>query len=112
MTFGILFLVTIGSIYAGIFRQTEAASVGALGAILLGLIGRRLKRRELINSIEQAVLTNCMLFVIVIGANIFAYFMVQTQLPTLLVEQTRAWSLQGPVVILLDSSIVVSRWRR
>jgi tripartite ATP-independent transporter DctM subunit len=96
-----LFLVTIGGIYAGIFSPTEAASVGALGAILLGLIGRRLKRRELVNSIEQAVVTSCMLFVIVIGANIFAYFMVQTQLPTLLVEQTRAWSLPGPLVILL-----------
>jgi tripartite ATP-independent transporter DctM subunit len=96
-----LFLVTIGGIYAGIFSPTEAASVGALGAILLGLIGRRLKLPELVNSIEQAVVTSCMLFVIVIGANIFAYFIVQTQLPTLLVEQTRAWALPGPLVILL-----------
>src|ERR1700712_186423 len=96
-----LFIVTIGGIYAGVFSPTEAASVGALGSILLGLIGRRLKSRELIKSIEQAVVTSCMLFVIVIGANIFAYFIVQTQLPTLLVEQTRAWSLPGPLVILL-----------
>ena len=31
-----LFVITIGGIYAGIFSPTEAASVGSLGAILLG----------------------------------------------------------------------------
>ena len=37
-----LFLVTIGGIYAGVFSPTEAASVGAAGAIVLGVAGRRL----------------------------------------------------------------------
>jgi C4-dicarboxylate transporter DctM subunit len=37
-----LFVVTIGGIYAGMFSPTEAAFVGALGAILLGVLGRRL----------------------------------------------------------------------
>jgi C4-dicarboxylate transporter DctM subunit len=95
-----LFLVTIGGIYAGIFSPTEAASVGALGAILLGIAGRRLRFRELGQSIETAVVTSCMLFIIIIGANIFAYFIVQTQLPALLVEQARVLALPGPLVML------------
>ena len=37
-----LFLVTIGGIYAGMFSPTEAASIGAFGAILLGVLGRRM----------------------------------------------------------------------
>src|SRR5262249_60001828 len=37
-----LFIVTIGGIYAGIFSPTEAAAVGAFGAILIGMLGRRL----------------------------------------------------------------------
>ncbi len=85
-----LFVVTIGGIYAGIFSPTEAASIGALGAILLGLAGRRLRFRELVKTVETAVVTSCMLYVIIIGANIFAYFMVQTQLPAVLAEQARA----------------------
>ena len=96
-----LFLVTIGGIYAGVFSPTEAASIGALGAILLGLVGRRLHLRELGKTIESAVMTSCMLYVIIIGANIFAYFMVQTQLPTLLADQARALALPGGVVMLL-----------
>jgi tripartite ATP-independent transporter DctM subunit len=95
-----LFVITIGGIYAGIFSPTEAASVGALGAILLGVVRRQLPFRRLVDSIEAAVVTSCMLFVIIIGANIFAYFMVQTQLPALLVEQARTLALPGPLVLL------------
>ena len=35
--FMVLFIVTIGGIYAGIFSPTEAASIGAFGAILIGV---------------------------------------------------------------------------
>jgi C4-dicarboxylate transporter DctM subunit len=96
-----LFVITIGGIYAGIFSPTEAASVGSLGAILLGLLGRQLHFREIVKAIEAAVVTSCMLFVIIIGANIFAYFIVQTQLPDLLVSQARPLALPGPLVMLL-----------
>src|SRR5262249_7584505 len=50
-----LFIVTIGGIYAGVFSPTEAASVGAFGAILLGLLGRRLSLREVVVAIESTV---------------------------------------------------------
>ena len=96
-----LFIVTIGGIYGGIFSPTEAASIGALGAILLGMVGRRLRFRELLNTVETAVVTSCMLYVIIIGANLFAYFMVQTQLPSLLANQAKILALPGPVVMLL-----------
>jgi len=98
-----LFVVTIGGIYAGVFSPTEAASIGALGAILLGALGRRLRLRlrELVKTVEGAVVTSVMLYVIIIGANIFAYFVVQTQLPTLLAEQARALALPGGVVMAL-----------
>lgn len=96
-----LFVVTIGGIYAGVFSPTEAASIGALGAILLGALGRRLSVKALVKTIEMAVVTSCTLYVIIIAANLFAYFMVQTQLPTALAEATRALALPGPVVMLL-----------
>ncbi len=94
-------MITIGGIYRGIFSPTEAASVGALGAILLGIAGRRLKLRELARTIETAVVTSCSLYVIIIGANLFAYFIVQTQLPALLVDQAHSLALPGPMVMLL-----------
>lgn len=85
-----LFIVTIGGIYAGVFSPTEAASVGALGAILLGVFGGRLSFPDLVRAIETSVVVSGLLFVIVIGANLFSFFIVQTHLPDLLLEGARA----------------------
>jgi len=100
-----LFVVTIGGIYAGIFSPTEAASIGAFGAIMLGVASRALTTRELVSSIESAVITSSMLFMIIIGANLFSNFMVQTQLPTLLANT--ASSLALPRMMVMVAIIMV-----
>jgi C4-dicarboxylate transporter DctM subunit len=99
--FMVLFLCTIGGIYAGIFSPTEAAAIGAAGAILIGAIGRRLTPTALLRAIEATVVTSGILFVIVFGANMFSFFMVQTHLPDLLADGARALHLSGPSVIVL-----------
>jgi C4-dicarboxylate transporter DctM subunit len=96
-----LFFVTIGGIYAGVFSPTEAASIGAAGAIALGITGRRLSFAALQRSIEGTVATCGVLFVIVFGANLFSFFMVQTQLPGLLAAGAHAANLSGPAVMVL-----------
>jgi tripartite ATP-independent transporter DctM subunit len=99
--FMVLFLATIGGIYAGIFSPTEAASIGAFGAIALGVAGRRLPLAALLRAIENTVSTCGLLFVIIFGANLFSFFMVQTQLPGLLAEGAHALNLSGPAVMTL-----------
>lgn len=99
--FILLFVVTIGGIYAGIFSPTEAAAVGAFGSIVLGAIGRRLSWATLWRSIESSIRTSCMLFVIIIGANLFSSFMVQTQFPTMLADGASALKLSAPVVMVM-----------
>jgi C4-dicarboxylate transporter, DctM subunit len=99
--FLVLFLVTIGGIYAGIFSPTEAASIGAFGAIVLGLVGRRLTLAELVRTIESTVVISGALFVIIIGANLFSSFIVQTRMPDLLLEGAQALNLSGLTVMLL-----------
>jgi tripartite ATP-independent transporter DctM subunit len=96
-----LFLATIGGIYAGVFSPTEAASIGAAGAILLGAVGRRLTLRALLDAIENTVVTSGLLFVIVFGANLFSSFMVQSKLPQLLADGAHALDLSGPRVMTL-----------
>jgi len=96
-----LFVVTIGGIYAGIFSPTEAASIGAFGAILLGVLGRRMSWRDLVRAIESTVVVSGVLFVIVIGANLFSFFIVQTHLPDLLLDGARTFNLSGLQVMVL-----------
>ena len=99
--FIVLFVVTIGGIYAGIFSPTEAAAIGAFGAIVLGALGRRLTLTALWDSVESSIVISCLLFVIIIGANLFSYFIVQTQFPALLADGARAMNLPGPVVMAM-----------
>ena len=94
-----LFVVTIGGIYAGVFSPTEAASIGAFGAILLGILGRRMGSRDLLRAIENSVVVSGALFVIVIGANLLSAFIVQAHLPELLLDGARALSLSGLAVM-------------
>jgi tripartite ATP-independent transporter DctM subunit len=96
-----LFIVTIGGIYAGIFSPTEAASIGAFGAIALGFLGRRLSFSDLLAAIESTVVISGMLFVIIFGATLFSSFAVQTHLPDLLAQGARALNLSGVGVMIL-----------
>src|SRR5262249_13003729 len=77
------------------------AALGAFGAIVLGFIGRRLSMAQLFQAVEGAVATSALLFAIIIGATYFASFVVQTQLPQLLVTAAQAPHLPGPAVVLI-----------
>ena len=96
-----LFVVTIGGIYAGIFSPTEAAAIGAFGAVLLGVLGRRITWNQLFDAISNSVIVSSVLFIIIIGAKLFSYFMVQTQLPSMLAVAANDFNLSGVAVMAL-----------
>lgn len=81
-----LFMASIGGMYAGWFSPTEAAAVGALGALLIGVTSRQLTLQKFETCIIEAVSTTAMLFLVIIGAFIFSYFIVLTNLPRALVD--------------------------
>ena len=77
----LLFLIVIGGIYRGIFTPTEAAGIGAFGAFMFSLIKRRLSRETFIESLSSTVTTTAMIFVIILGAMFFGYFLSVTRIP-------------------------------
>ena len=96
----LLFIVTIGGMYAGWLTPTEAAAVGAAGAILLGFTNGDLTWAKVWESVSDTIRTTGMLFVIVIFAMVFSYFIVQTQLPVVMVEAARNFGL-SPVALMI-----------
>jgi len=80
----VLFLLVIGGIYLGVFTATEAAGVGAFGALLLGFFRRKLTGPKLLNALEDATKNTAMLLLMLIGADIFSYFLTMSQIPFLL----------------------------
>ena len=67
-----LIVAVLGSIIAGFATPTEAASVGAVGALLLAAINRRLNLACLHHVMQSTVRVTCMVFAIFIGASVFS----------------------------------------
>jgi tripartite ATP-independent transporter DctM subunit len=63
-----IFLVVVGSIYAGIATPTEAASLGVIAALLLAACFRRLNIKMLIEAFENTMRTTAMIMLIIIAA--------------------------------------------
>lgn len=61
----------LGSIFFGIATPTESAAVGALGAMILALIHRRLNLENLQSAMRQTTKLTSMVFLILIGATTF-----------------------------------------
>jgi tripartite ATP-independent transporter DctM subunit len=68
-----LIALVLGSIFAGWATPTEAAGVGAAGAILLAALNRRLSLAVLRDIVQRTALTGAMIFFIFIGATAFSY---------------------------------------
>ncbi len=68
----ILIVAVLGSILTGIATPTEAAGVGAVGALLLALIRNSLQRSEFAGIAQSTTKTTAMVFFILIGASVFS----------------------------------------
>ncbi len=67
-----LIIAVLGSILSGAATPTEAASVGAVGAILLAIAKKRLSLKTLTQVVQSTTQVTCMVFLILIGASIFS----------------------------------------
>jgi tripartite ATP-independent transporter DctM subunit len=96
----LLFLLVIGGLYIGVFSPTEAASIGAVGAFVLGIINRGFDREALGQALLDTVRTTAMIFTILIGAILFNNFLILASMPTLVSDWIAGLPL-GKTAILL-----------
>ncbi|PWR24837.1 TRAP transporter large permease [Zavarzinia aquatilis] len=68
----LLILAVLGSIMASIATPTESASVGAMGAMLLAVLRRRLGLAELRSVMRSTLTISSMVFVVLMGASAFS----------------------------------------
>ncbi|MPZ56252.1 MAG: TRAP transporter large permease subunit [Rhizobiales bacterium] len=97
----ILFGIAVGGIYSGFMTPTEAAGVAAFAAIVIAVATRTMDFRSLVEALLETIWTTAMLFVIVIGAFLFSYFMALTQLPNAVTGWVQALGVAPWVVILM-----------
>ena len=68
----LLIIAVLGSILAGVATPTEAASVGAMGALLLAVVQRQFNLTLLHEVMRSTTRITCMVFMILIGASVFS----------------------------------------
>jgi tripartite ATP-independent transporter DctM subunit len=68
----VLIVAVLGSILGGFATPTEAAGVGAVGALVLALLKRALSLERLVEVMRSTVRISSMVFLILIGASIFS----------------------------------------
>ncbi|MCK9364452.1 MAG: TRAP transporter large permease [Syntrophales bacterium] len=71
----VLVLLVIGGMYSGFVTATEAAAVGAFGAVVIGLVMRRLTWPSFSHAVKATLRSSTMIFTIIIGAMILGYYM-------------------------------------
>jgi tripartite ATP-independent transporter DctM subunit len=71
---GPLFLIiaVLGSILGGVATPTEAAAVGAVGAMILAALARKLNLQTVKETVRQTATVSAMVFMILIGASLFS----------------------------------------
>ena len=76
-----LVLAIIAMLYLGVATPTEVGAMGAFFAAVVGFAMRRLTWRQVLQALRSTALTSGMIFMIMVGATIFGYFMSMSQLP-------------------------------
>lgn len=97
----LLFVVVIGGMFAGVFSPNEAASVGAVGALLFALAGRMMGVSRFKDSLLETASTSAMIFLILIGAGLFNFFLEVTSAPQLVVQQIQALNVSPALFLVL-----------
>ena len=101
----ILFLLVLGSIYAGVCTTTEAGAVGALGAIIIALVTKQMDFKHLYHVMKEAVKTVGIILFLIAGTYVFIRFLNTSRLPQALTEWVVA-SFSSKALLLVMVAIL------
>ncbi|MGX5659719.1 TRAP transporter large permease [Castellaniella ginsengisoli] len=96
-----IFLLVVGSIYAGIATPTEAAALGVVGALCLALFQGRLNWPMLRDALEGTMKSSAMIMLIVIGAAFLNFIMSATGLTNALIDTISGLGVSPTVMLLI-----------
>ena len=98
----VLLAIAVGAgIYSGVFTVTEAASVGATFAFLIALARGRMSMARFVESIRDTVTSTALIFVIIIGASVFSYFVTLSGMPQAVVAGIESLGVAPLLVIVM-----------
>ena len=105
----LLFGLVIGAIYGGFVTITEAAGLGAFGALMIGILRGQLSWSGLVECLVEALRTSAAIFFILIAAFLFQYFLAVSQASQLLGDFLTSLPVgpMGVVIVILAFYIII-----
>ncbi len=95
----------IGGLYGGIFTPTEVGAGGALLALLIGLLQRKMNLKLLIASLKESMSATAQIFFVGMGAVMYTKFLALAGTSAWLTQMVGSWSLD-PLHLIIALSIV------
>ncbi|HEY8274592.1 MAG TPA: TRAP transporter large permease [Pseudolabrys sp.] len=105
----LLFVLVMGGIYGGLVTITEAAGLGAFGALVIGVARGRLSWSAIVDCLVEALRTSATIFFILIAAFLFQYFLAVSQMSQLLGDFLISLPVGplGVVIVILTFYIII-----
>lgn len=97
----VLIILVIGSIYYGIASPSEAAAIGVLGALILGLLHRNLKPSALSEAMSSTIRATVMILAIIACSAIFANYLSFTRVTQSLLEIVNGSELPRHAILII-----------
>ena len=96
-----LILIVLGGISFGVFTATEGAAVGAALAFVFALVRRSLNAKTFWDTLTGVASTTGMIYVIIIGATLFGYFVTVSHAPDVMIKSIAESGLSIPVLMFI-----------
>lgn len=97
----IIFFISLGLLFAGIFTPTEAGAVGVAGVFLVTILQKRMSWEIMRKSLLDTTRTSAMIMLLVAGAIIFGRFITLSRVPFELAEWASNLELPGFAIMAI-----------
>ena len=101
--------IVLGGIYGGVFTPTESGAAGALGALVIALLRRKLTWRVLWNTLADTGYVTVAILFLILGARVFSQMLAMSNLPQELSALAAAagFGLTGFVLLYIALAVVL-----
>ena len=103
---GALILTTLGSILGGLATPSEAAAVGAFGAVILAFLYRKLTWQRFYDAMLKTLQTSSMVLILAVASNVFGAIFARLGSATLMVNTLLGLPLPPLAMLLLLMALI------